>query len=431
MSAITDRLAYIEKPTAVDAKSYTHSCLPINGTTFDAGSIIRIDVPCSQYGTYLSQQESYLKLTFVNTSVASGGAGAGVYLDGSGYSLIDRLQVLYAGYTLEDVSDYGLLASIFTDNCMPLEARQTYGEMTLGTFQHTHTTNSHFTRHGATVGASGEITVFLPLISAVVGMNSDKMLPLSVMNASDSLRIELTLANAGVPVKTNASTDTGTYQVKDVEFVAQIVKLSDDAEAMVRQSVGTGKYRIHGDSFRSFNSTLDSGVNNSSVHIPIKVSSLKTLLIAHRLQASLTAKNFLSTTNRTRADLTEFYIQVGSTRIPQKPIKFDANGGEIQVELQKALHQFGRKGTQISYYKSDFVKTATSDDAGAFLVGLDMESFSGKSDVLNQGISTISQNIFFVGTYDSVPAAALITSFAHFDQVVEVDASTGLAKVMF
>lgn len=148
-------------------------------------------------------------------------------------------------------------------------------------------------REGAGVGADGEITIFVPLISAVVGMNCDKYLPIGAMTTSDSLRIEFTLAQAGVPVKTNASTDSGNFQVKDVEFVSQIVKLSDDAEAMVRRSVGNRKYRIHGDSFRSYNTTLDSGVSTSSIHIPCKVSSLKTILVAHRVQASVTGKNFL------------------------------------------------------------------------------------------------------------------------------------------
>ena len=80
--------------------------------------------------------------------------------------------------------------------------------------------------------------------------------------------------------------------------------------------------------------------------------------------------------NRSRADLTEYYLQAGSTRLPQKPIKMDAKGAEIQVELQKALHQFGRKGTAISYYKEHFIKTGANDDAGSFVVGVDLEAFS-------------------------------------------------------
>ena len=431
MSAVSDRLAYIEKPTSVDAKAYSHCCLPINGTTFDPGAIVRIDIPCSQYGTYLDSHNSYLKFTFKNLSQTTAPANSAVFLDGSGYSLIQRLQVLYSGFVLEDIDEYGLLASIFMDNNLGLEARHSYGEIVYGTAQHTYTTNSHLIKHGAAVAGDGELTMMIPLISAVVGMNADKYIPLGAMTASDSLRLELTLANAGVPVKCTNATDTGNFQLKNIEFVSQIVKLSDDAENLVRRSVGNGKYRIHGDSFRAYNSTLDNGVNNSSIHIPTKVSSLKTLFVVHRMQASINGKNFLSVSNRSRADLTEYYLQVGSTRLPQKPIKMDANGAEIQVELQKALHQFGRKGTAISYYKEHFIKTGATDDAGAFAIGVDLEAFAQKGDVVNQGMSTISQNVFFVGTYDSVPAAALVTSFAHFDQVIEIDTATGLAKVMF
>ncbi|GMH77036.1 hypothetical protein TrLO_g2178 [Triparma laevis f. longispina] len=163
-----------------------------------------------------------------------------------------------------------------------------------------------------------------------------------------------------------------------------------------------------------------------------KQSVFELLGVAHEPTVPVPAKNKTSVTNRTKADLTEYYFSVGSTRIPQKPIKTtDTNCAEVQVELQKAFHSFGKKQHAISYYQSEFVKTGANDDHGAFLLGMDFESFSGKSTVINQGISTISQNIFFVGTYDTIPSDCLVTSFCHFDQIIEIDTSTGLAKVMF
>lgn len=430
MSGITDKLMYATKPTAVDAKYYTHTCLPVNGTSFGGGEIVRIDVPCAQYGTYLDTQNSYLKFTINNTSKNTSDANAVVNIDGSAYSFIDRQQILYSGYTLEDISDYGVLASILLDNNTSMESRMTYWHILAGTHKHTYTEAQ--ARHGLQIAAGGSLTVYIPVLGSIVGQNIDKYLPLGQLTASDSLRLELTLAQAGVPVKTNAATDTGTFTITDVEYVAHIVKLSDDAEAMVRRSITGGKYRIHGDSFRSFNQTLSSGVNNSTVNIPVKVSSLKTMLIAHRYQTSITGKNKASVTNRTRADLTEYYIQVGSVRLPQKPIKTnDTYCAEAQIELQKALHQFSRKGISLSYMAVDWVATATSADHGAFVVGMDLESFSGKSDVLNQGMNTMSQPIHFIGTYDGLPADAIVTTFCHFDQILEIEVGTGLAKVMF
>jgi len=82
MSAVTDRLAYIEKPSAVDSKSYTHSCLPVNGATFAPGSIIRIDIPCSGHGQYLDSQNSYLKFTINNTSAIADGTAEAFNVDG-------------------------------------------------------------------------------------------------------------------------------------------------------------------------------------------------------------------------------------------------------------------------------------------------------------------------------------------------------------
>ena len=424
MSAITERLAYVEKPSAVDSKSYTHACLPVNGTSFTPGSIVRIDIPTSGRGTYLDSQNSYLKLKLTNTSVNSSNAAAAITIDSHASSLISRLMVLYSGYTLEDINEYGQLHSILFDNNISFDERKTIHAISAGCAEAD-------SRAGAAIAAGGSVELFFPLISSIVGLNADKYIPLGKMTASDALRLELTLENAGIGVKTAAATDTGSFTVSDVEFVAQFVKLSDDAENMVSRATG-GTYRVHGDTYRAYNANLASGVSMSSINIPVKVSSLKTMLISHRKQANVTGKNANSITNRDTSNLTEYYFQVGSTRLPQKPVKMDANGSEAQMELQKALHQLGHKRAVTSYQLADWKRAnATAAQHGAFVVGMDMESFSGKSDTMNQGVSTISQPLFFNGTYNTTPAAMNVTTFAHYDQVLEIDVASGIARVMF
>ena len=428
MSGITDKLAYTEKPTSVAARSYSNSCLPNNGNTFKGGDIIRIDVPCGQYGTYLDTQNSYMKFTINNLSTSMSGDAEPISIDGTGYSLIDRQVTNYAGYTLEDVTDFGLLASILLDNNSDMESRMTYWNMLAGAHGHSFTETD--CRKGAVIEADGSLTVYLPLLGSVIGQNLDKYLPLGMMTSSDSLRVEWTLAQVGVPVVTGNVADSGEFSVSNIELVSSIVKLSDDAEAMVRKASG-GVYRIHGDSYRSYNQTLNAGVNNSTINIPAKVSSLKTLLIAHRYQDSIVAKHRPSITNRTKANMKEYFFQVGSTRLPQKPVRCDdTHCAEAQVELQKSLHQFGKRGLALAYVSSQWTASTTLADSGCFSVGLDCEAFSGKGEVLNQGISTISQPLHFIGVYDSLPGACVVTTFAHFDQIIEID-SQGLAKVMF
>ena len=102
------------------------------------------------------------------------------------------------------------------------------------------------------------------------------------------------------------------------------------------------------------------------------------------------------------------------------------------MELQKALHILGTKRAVCSYTLAEWIIEATAATThGAFVVGMDMESFSGKSDTMNQGVSTISQPLFANFTYNTVPAAMVVTSIAHFDQVLEIDTTTGIARVMF
>ena len=424
MSAVTERLAYVEKPSAVDSKAYTHSALPVNGTTFQPGSIVRIDIPTSGRGTYLDSQNSYLKFKITNTSTTTGGAGATITVDSHASSFINRCLVSYSGYTLEDISEYGQLHSILFDNNISFDERKTIHAISAGCAEAD-------SRAGADIATGASLEVFFPLISSIVGLNADKYIPLGKLTASDSLRLELTLESAGIAVKTANSTDTGTFTISDVEYVASMVALSDEAENMVSRATG-GTYRVHGDSYRAYNANLQSGVSLSAINIPVKVSSLKTLFVSHRKQSNATGKDTFSITNRDLSNLQEYYFTIGSNRLPQKPVKIDTNCSEALMELMKSTHQLGHKRAVASFVLADWKRSdATASQHGAFVIGMDMESFSGKSDTMNQGVSTISQPLFFNGTYSSTPAAMVVTAFAHYDQVLEIDVSTGIARVMF
>ena len=77
-----------------------------------------------------------------------------------------------------------------------------------------------------------------------------------------------------------------------------MIKLDTDVEAMVRRSTG-GMYRIHGETYRSYNHTLAQSSTQSSINVPIKCPSLKTLHVVHRYTANVTGVDKGSITNRT------------------------------------------------------------------------------------------------------------------------------------
>ena len=94
------------------------------------------------------------------------------------------------------------------------------------------------------------------------------------MTSSDSLRLSLYLADAGIPVVCGDAGHSGSYQITEATYEAHIIKLEESAEMMIRQSTKMN-YRIHGDTFRSFNATLAQSDTQSSINIPVKCSSLK------------------------------------------------------------------------------------------------------------------------------------------------------------
>jgi len=415
--SLTSNLAYTVKPSAVSARAYTHSCNTINGTSFSGGDVIKLDIPCGIFGEYLDANNSFIKLKFTNNS------GQTFTLDSSILSVINRMTVEYSGYTLEDVSDLGVLSSIFMDTQIDFQTKKTTLAIQQGT-------SGSENRSGASFANSANGTFTFGLPSFILGLTASKYIPLGAMTSSDTLRLSLYLADNAIPVVCGDAGHSGSFQITECTYEAHIIKLEESAEMMIRQSTKMN-YRIHGDTFRSFNTTLAQSDTQSSINIPVKCSSLKTLIVAHRYTADTTSKVRQSITNRTRGDLTEYYFTIGSKRCPQKPIKTtDVFCSDVFTNVQKALHHFGDRHTGVSFASTDFPLTATNAVGGAFVIMQDMESFSGKSDVLNTGESTVSQQIFFNGTYDSIPAQCLVTSFAHFDCMLEID-PTEIARVLF
>jgi len=414
--SLTSSLAYTIKPTSISARSYTHSCNPVNGNSFIAGDQIKIDIPCGVFGSYLDSNNSFMKLTFTNDS------GQTYTLDSSILSVVQRMTVEYSGYLLEDVDNLNVLSSIFMDNQIDYETKRTSVCLT-------HGTSGARDRAGLSFANTTFQNFTFGLPSFILGLTASKYLPLTALTSSDSLRLTLYLADAGVPVVCGNAAHTGTYKISNVTFEAAMIKLEESAEMMVRNSTKMN-FKMSGETFRSFNSTLAATDTASLINIPVKCSSLKTLIVAHRYAADIAAKNKQSITNRTKCDLTEYHFEVGSLRIPQKPVKCNASCAEVFTGNQKALHHFGDRHSGISFDPADFVKTATTDAGGAFVIMLDTESVYAKGEVLNSGTSTVSQTVFFSGVYDAIPAQAICTSFAHFDCMLEIG-SDGIARVLF
>jgi hypothetical protein len=93
---------------------------------------------------------------------------------------------------------------------------------------------------------------------------------------------------------------------------------------------------------------------------------------------------------------------------------------EVLVELLRSFHKLGTVGDPSCVNLGNWVNTLPVARHGTFCVGLEMESFANKSDVIMSGISSLGQNIFFEANYTAPTSATLIPAmlvdgFASYD----------------
>ena len=63
---------------------------------------------------------------------------------------------------------------------------------------------------------------------------------------------------------------------------------------------------------------------------------------------------------------------------------------------------------------TNYIVPSASDLSGLFVLGIDLESYSGKSGALLSGISTLSTDLIYSGNYSAL-TAAVFDFFLHYD----------------
>ena len=177
-----------------------------------------LNVPCGRKGHFFYQRMSYLKCKVTNTSVrkteeAAASKQATIAPDYSVSSLIARLEIYHGSNLLEQINEYGLLHTLWTDMTGCMDARIITGNVIKGM--------STTIREGErlTVGSSKYYAI--PLLSGIVGCVQSKYLSTGDMSAGD-LRVEITLVNNNDGVTTsltNTLAGAKTWIVSDVELM--------------------------------------------------------------------------------------------------------------------------------------------------------------------------------------------------------------------
>ncbi len=330
-------------PMAVESRVRRRGFVPSNGASFVSTQNNIIEIPVSA-SAFLDTKHSFLRMNFLNTTGQTFGVDFG-----GGHGLIRRLRILQGGTVLSDCREYGRLMSSIILPCQSTEDSlstrsikdgQRYANGTVGGTGVTGVavaaeisgaavntpTNANDSTTAAAAGSN--YTFSIPLMNGLLGTTQDKLVPLFLLNSAPIV-IEITLMPAqdigvwgGVP---------GAYTINNVRYFASLVETGpavEDQIRMVQQESG-GRLVLNGVDYTHHPGNIAANAQGRvSLPIPVRKKSIKSVLFVGAGTAfagGAGAKtNLFSLSYGGHLNVTEYQLSVGSRRVPEIPIQYNA-----------------------------------------------------------------------------------------------------------
>jgi hypothetical protein len=487
--ALTSDMMLGLKPAAPKSRSYRISVAPINKNVFKPNDQMVFELPTSRRGSWYDATQSFIKFSVQATTTAEvtqavADLGNAVNLDNSAYSFIQRLDVYNSSNLLESINEYGQLANMLIDTSLTSSDKAGLSAM-IGTNNQTkivgqgganYAVNSvnipvrspgdrsglsirtHTPAQG--IDSAPAYTFCLPLLSGVVGISCNKMIPVGKL--TNPIRLEFYLSANDDAVFYGLPAAGCTWQIVNVEICACYVEILDDNF----NSFDRNEEYISTTTYKHTSSMLPAATSGEvNFLLPFRAASI-TGLYARFLPFSGNVQGATATASYRKGasinpNFSQISYRIGSSIYPNKPIYLKAgnqgSGSEGYAELLKSFHALSSSigNSAIRFDQYNVASTATANtcwttpignDSGtgdnliqtiqpgtsnnAFCLGLECQSFSNRNDTILSGISTLNSQIFFNGvvysgetcgganTFDIVPHF-----FASMDMILVIDSN--------
>jgi len=354
---IPTNLKYGTKVESSIAKSYRTNIQPQNGTgPYNALDTITINIP-TRANLVLVPTESYLKFK-LNVNNLNGSVNA-FRLDRCGaHGVIQRLSIWSGSNLLQDIDNYGMLASIMMDAYIPTD--KVYGAYNacVGTRNDLVTTTVNSTTFAASttlssscfqsnsgdlIGTGGYVTgstginpsaitatsgvvsdtYCINLISLIGSLCKDNYFPLFACTSAP-IRVELQLV-AGVNNFCAAfvSTTANSFNITNCEYIAQFIDLGDEAMSMIYSNLGGEPLQMVVPDYRNYQGSYQVTIGSNTLvnfPIPAKFSSLKSLLctVRDKLPANVQTNSYFPYSSVSYG-IQSYQFRLGSQIVPSKP----------------------------------------------------------------------------------------------------------------
>lgn len=367
-------LAYEQKFQSPPVTNARYFLTPVNGGSFVAplstGTLIKFEIPCGTYGSHLNPQETALAFTINNTSTQS------LTLDGSAFSLIDRIDVYYGSLLISSISNYANFATMMTD-------------LTGGAAPHYLKGQDNSTT-GRTIASTASDTFVLPLINCI-GSMAMKAIPLSELR--DAIKIEV-LLNPAMDWGVYAALPTGGVTITSAKLWCTNIQLGGDVHSALVAKCN-GKLKVPVFDVQNFRTSIGLNTGAFTYTIPCKVASCTAIFVTLRENAVFNTfgQRALS---RTRSSLSDYRFRIGSTTLPSAQVDCSGTASEARSEVQRAFNQISLP-TSDSYITTALYSlggpAANAVGAqGSFCFALNLSAY-GAADLLSDGRNIRIENL--------------------------------------
>lgn len=392
-----------------------------DNTSYNAGDIIRIEIPTGGRGQYLLPADSFLSFDFTSNHTATGGA---LSLDGSAYSIFRRARVIHGSTTLVDTQHCGRLWNALRDAMVSVSSRSA-DEVRLGVENAANQLSAANYTAGLTLTSGQAYDAAFPLPLPLVGTLSKSALPLGMMGAS-SLYIELEIAPHAQIVTTRTYTNpqgtAGTvtaltlssFAVSNIYYNAKVTTLDAPYDAALMSVYAGRPLMLPATDYIGEMKVISQGASSINEKFAFSRSSVNGILwwlsVSDVANGVKTAEDLAEgTTHRQGGALSEYYVAVSGKNL--LPVYCGA-GVSGFFKGAVAINQIGRiynnmssvEGMGILNYRN-FCNAATTyadaiTNSKRFVGAYSLERYDADSKYAS-GSNLVGQDVRLVATFST------------------------------
>jgi hypothetical protein len=339
----------------------TPRIVPKNGDVFNAGSVIRLELPAQGY---INPRNTTLSFDAFIGGYSTAGSQV-IRFQNNIQSCFQRVRLMYGSTPLEDILNYNVLIrkmTEWTQTSQINELDQTSISEGIGGYVQGNATTGIHVRQKYIQGVettdevpSGDVSIRRYTVQLALGLfNQDKLIPIKFM--ASQLAIEITLAanEDALFVRTAGSGNNPFFQLSNVALLPEILEFDATYDTMFLKGLQNGGVPIKFASWHTYNFTP---TQNSNLQIQERSRSLKSLFgVLRRSIPTFTTDSgasFLCRNDATVACLQQYQFRIGGRYYPAAPVVCTtatlgvSNGcSEAFVELQKGLNTLGNNQLQ-------------------------------------------------------------------------------------